>query len=97
AHRTHQQIIGERAARDHMALKPLPETPYLVAERHLRRHVTTDPVPLRTIRSNRLPSSSSISRTCTRSATGSFWPYGAAQRPEPSDTPREGERCLMRH
>ncbi|MGW6217685.1 DDE-type integrase/transposase/recombinase [Streptomyces sp. NPDC055109] len=36
AHRTHQQIIGERAARDHMALKPLPETPYLVAERHLR-------------------------------------------------------------
>lgn len=36
AHRTHQQIIGERAARDHMALKPLPPTPYLVAERHLR-------------------------------------------------------------
>lgn len=36
AHRTHQQIIGERAARDHMTLKPLPETPYLVAERHLR-------------------------------------------------------------
>ncbi|WP_435833948.1 Mu transposase domain-containing protein [Streptomyces bacillaris] len=36
AHRTHQQIIGERAARDHVALRPLPETPYLVAERHLR-------------------------------------------------------------
>ncbi|MFD7770467.1 IS21 family transposase [Streptomyces sp. NPDC059787] len=36
AHRTHQQVIGERAARDHIALKPLPETPYLVAERHLR-------------------------------------------------------------
>lgn len=36
AHRTHQQIIGERGARDHMTLKPLPETPYLVAERHLR-------------------------------------------------------------
>ncbi len=36
AHRTHQQIIVERAARDHMALKPLPPTPYLVAERHLR-------------------------------------------------------------
>ena len=36
AHRTHQQIIEERAARDHMALRPLPETPYLVAERHLR-------------------------------------------------------------
>lgn len=28
--------IGERAARDHAALKPLPPTPYLVAERHLR-------------------------------------------------------------
>ncbi|WP_203587863.1 Mu transposase domain-containing protein [Actinospica acidiphila] len=36
AHRTHQQVIGERAARDHVALKPLPPTPYLVAERHLR-------------------------------------------------------------
>ncbi|WP_406385730.1 Mu transposase domain-containing protein [Streptomyces sp. NBC_00211] len=36
AHRTHQQIIGERAARDHMTLKPLPEIPYLVVERHLR-------------------------------------------------------------
>ncbi|WP_405434716.1 IS21 family transposase [Streptomyces anulatus] len=35
-HRTHQQVIGERAARDHAALKPLPPTPYLVAERHLR-------------------------------------------------------------
>ncbi|AXQ53994.1 hypothetical protein D0C37_04870 [Streptomyces koyangensis] len=34
-----------------------------------RRQVTTDPVPRRTIRNNRLPSSSSISRTCTRSAT----------------------------
>ncbi|MFF5490324.1 hypothetical protein [Streptomyces virginiae] len=33
-----------------------------------RRQVTTDPVPRRTIRSSRLPSSSSISRTCTRSA-----------------------------
>ena len=33
-----------------------------------RRQVTTDPVPLRTIRSSRCPSSSSISRTCTRSA-----------------------------
>ncbi|ATW52705.1 hypothetical protein CGZ69_18805 [Streptomyces peucetius subsp. caesius ATCC 27952] len=34
-----------------------------------RRQVTTEPVPLRMIRSHRLPSSSSISRTCTRSAT----------------------------
>ncbi|WP_435884529.1 IS21 family transposase [Streptomyces toxytricini] len=36
AHRTHQQIIGEPAARDHVALRPLPPTPCLVAERHLR-------------------------------------------------------------
>ncbi|MET9936358.1 IS21 family transposase, partial [Streptomyces sp. NPDC006324] len=36
AHRTHQQIIGERAARDHMAIKSLPETPCLVSERHVR-------------------------------------------------------------
>lgn len=34
--RTHQQVIGERAVRDHAALKPLPATPYLVAERDLR-------------------------------------------------------------
>ncbi len=34
-----------------------------------RRQVTTDPVPRRMIRSNRCPSSSSISRTRTRSAT----------------------------
>ncbi|MGW0211869.1 IS21 family transposase [Streptomyces sp. NPDC003233] len=35
-HATHHEIIGHRAARDHAALKPLPPTPYLVAERHLR-------------------------------------------------------------
>ncbi|MEU2931264.1 IS21 family transposase [Streptomyces sp. NPDC007251] len=35
-HRTYREVIGERAARDHAALKPLPATPYLVAERHLR-------------------------------------------------------------
>ncbi|WP_308296120.1 hypothetical protein [Streptomyces sp. ISL-96] len=34
-----------------------------------RRQVTTDPVPLRMIRSSRRPSSSSISRIRTRSAT----------------------------
>jgi hypothetical protein len=34
-----------------------------------RRQVTTDPVPRRTIRNRRAPSSSSISRTCTLSAT----------------------------
>jgi transposase len=35
-HKTHREVIGERAARDHAALKPLPTTPYLVTERHLR-------------------------------------------------------------
>ncbi|MEU0438146.1 IS21 family transposase [Streptomyces sp. NPDC006290] len=35
-HKTHREVIGHRAARDHAALKPLPPTPYLVAERHLR-------------------------------------------------------------
>ncbi|MGW6958116.1 Mu transposase domain-containing protein [Streptomyces chartreusis] len=35
-HKTHREVIGERTARDHAALKSLPPTPYLVAERHLR-------------------------------------------------------------
>ncbi|MFH9091010.1 IS21 family transposase, partial [Streptomyces sp. NPDC017676] len=35
-HKTHQEVIAQRAARDHAALKPLPATPYLVTERHLR-------------------------------------------------------------
>ncbi|CAM5610553.1 transposase [Streptomyces spiroverticillatus] len=35
-HRTHQQVIGERAVGDHEALRPIPTAPYLVAERHLR-------------------------------------------------------------
>jgi len=36
-HRTHGEVIGDRAARDRAALRPLPEQPYLVAEQHLRR------------------------------------------------------------
>ncbi|WP_438272562.1 Mu transposase domain-containing protein [Streptomyces uncialis] len=40
-HKTHREVIAERAARDHAALKPLPPTPYLVAERQLR-HVGKD-------------------------------------------------------
>ncbi|MFI1106260.1 IS21 family transposase [Streptomyces melanogenes] len=35
-HRTHQELIGERAARDHAALKALPPSTYVVAERCLR-------------------------------------------------------------
>jgi transposase len=36
-HRTHGEVIGTRALRDHAALHTLPATPYLVADRHLRR------------------------------------------------------------
>ncbi len=36
-HRTHGEVIGERAVLDRAALKALPEVPYLVAEQHLRR------------------------------------------------------------
>src|SRR4051812_27494473 len=36
-HRTHGQVIGVRADADRAALHPLPTTPYLVADRHLRR------------------------------------------------------------
>jgi transposase len=36
-HRTHGEIIGERAVVDRAALTALPEVPYLVAEQHLRR------------------------------------------------------------
>jgi hypothetical protein len=36
-HRTHGELIGARAAADHAALRPLPELPYLVCEKYLRR------------------------------------------------------------
>lgn len=36
-HRTHGELIGVRAQADHGALGPLPELPYLVCDRHLRR------------------------------------------------------------
>lgn len=36
-HRTHGEVIGVRAERDRAALLPLPEQPYLVSDRHLRR------------------------------------------------------------
>ena len=36
-HRTHGEVIGHRAARDHAALRPLPATPYVVARRYLRQ------------------------------------------------------------
>jgi transposase len=36
-HRTHGQVIALRAEADRAALQPLPERPYVVAEKHLRR------------------------------------------------------------
>jgi transposase len=36
-HRTHGELIGERAELDRAALRPLPELPYLVCEKYLRR------------------------------------------------------------
>ncbi len=35
-HGTHGEVIGHRAVRDHMALRPLPPRPYVVSQRHLR-------------------------------------------------------------
>ena len=40
-HRTHGEVIGVRAARDHAALRPLPPRPYHVVNRYLR-HVGKD-------------------------------------------------------
>jgi transposase len=36
-HRTHGEVIAVRAEADRAVLKPLPDKPYLVADRHLRR------------------------------------------------------------
>ena len=36
-HRTHGEVIGDRAAVDHAALRPLPATVYVVTEVHVRR------------------------------------------------------------
>jgi transposase len=40
-HRTHGEVIGMRAARDHTALRPIPNRPYVIVDRHLR-HVGKD-------------------------------------------------------
>ena len=36
-HRTHGEVIGDRAEKDRAALRPVPAQPYFVAEQHLRR------------------------------------------------------------
>jgi hypothetical protein len=58
-----------------------------------RRQVTTDPLPRRTNRISRRPSSSSISRTRNRSATCPVWGIG---RPG-QENARPGKRDLLRH
>ena len=57
-----------------------------------RRQVTTDPLPRRTIRTSRRPSSSSISRTRKRSVTG---PVSRIKTRDESGLP--GKRDLLRH
>ncbi|MGW3327681.1 Mu transposase domain-containing protein [Streptomyces virginiae] len=62
-HGTHGEVIGLRAIRDHVALRTLPRTPYVVTQRHLR-HVGEDclvafdanlySVPARKVRPRRL-------------------------------------------
>jgi hypothetical protein len=52
-----------------------------------RRQVTTDPLPRRTIRTSRRPSSSSISRTRRRSVTGPVSAIGIRRRSAPPGEP----------
>jgi len=63
-HITHPVLAGERDLRDRGCVHALGR------QQHHLRPVTTDPLPRRTIRTSRRPSSSSISRTRSRSATG---------------------------
>jgi transposase len=77
-HRTHGEVIGVRAARDHAALRPLPARPYLVAQRHLR-HVGKDclvafdanlySVPARRVRPRQLVEVRASAATITLHAT----------------------------
>ncbi|MFC5911692.1 Mu transposase domain-containing protein, partial [Streptacidiphilus monticola] len=77
-HRTHGEVIGVRAVRDHLALRPLPATPYLVTKRHLR-HVGKDclvafdgnlySVPARRVRHHQLVEVQATAATITIHAT----------------------------
>jgi hypothetical protein len=53
-----------------------------------RRHVTTEPLPRRTMRARRRPSSSSISRTLRRSVTGSVSTISARTQSRPAERTR---------
>jgi transposase len=77
-HRTHGEVIGVRAARDHAALRPIPDRPYVVADRHLR-HVGKDclvayagnlySVPARRVRHRQLVEIRATAATITIHAT----------------------------
>jgi transposase len=77
-HRTHGEVIGVRAARDHAALRPIPNRPYVVADRHLR-HVGKDclvayagnlySVPARRVRHRQLVEIRASAATITIHAT----------------------------
>lgn len=77
-HRTHGEIIGVRAIRDHEALRPIPAKPYVVADRHLR-HVGKDclvayagnlySVPARKVRHRQLVEIRATAATITIHAT----------------------------
>lgn len=77
-HRTHGEVIGVRAARDHAALRPIPSKPYVVAVRHLR-HVGKDclvafdgnlySVPARRVRHRQLVEVRATAATITIHAT----------------------------
>jgi hypothetical protein len=61
-----------------------------------RRQVTTDPLPRRAIRTSRLPSSSSISRTRRRSLTRPVSTNNTTSGSYPAKVP-QGKRGLLRH
>ncbi|GGL12015.1 IS21 family transposase [Mangrovihabitans endophyticus] len=77
-HRTHGEIIGVRAIRDHNALRLVPAKPYVVADRHLR-HVGKDclvaysgnlySVPARRVRHRQLVEIRATAATVTIHAT----------------------------
>ncbi|WP_328465937.1 IS21 family transposase [Actinoplanes sp. NBC_00393] len=77
-HRTHGELIGVRAVRDHAALRPAPAKPYVVADRHLR-HVGKDclvayagnlySVPARKVRHRQLVEIRATAATITIHAT----------------------------
>jgi transposase len=77
-HRTHGEVIGVRAARDHAALRPIPSRPYVVTDRHLR-HVGKDclvayagnlySVPARRVRHRQLVEIRASAATITIHAT----------------------------